>query len=82
MQATTHAIDVALSSRELRGYFRGLGDSRRYAAIRQVGDDWFAEPINGADRIIVRPVTEDYLDGLQAGGCVVSAERSGMQMAA
>ena len=82
LNARTTAIDAALRSREMREYFRGLGDSRRYAAIRQAGDDWFAEPINGAEQIIVGAVSADYLDGLAAGGCVVIVERSGSQMAA
>ena len=73
----TKALDAAQSSRGLREYFRGIGDSRRYSALRQAGSDWFAEPISGADRMIVGPVNDDYLDGMRDGGCAIVAERSG-----
>jgi hypothetical protein len=82
MQAPTIAIDAALSSRGLRDYFRGIGDSRRYAALRQVGSDWFAEPIGGAEQMIVGPVNDNYLDGIRDGGCTIIAERSGGKRAA
>ena len=59
LQAPTIAIDAALRSRGMREYYRGLADSRRYARLRQTGDDWLAEPINGAEPIIVEPVTDD-----------------------
>lgn len=86
MQATPNliavAIDAALSSHGLRDYFRGIGDSRRYSSLCQMGDNWFADPINGAERIIVSPISSDYLDGLRAGGCTVNDRRSGMKRAA
>ena len=66
-----NAIDEALAGHGMRDYYRGLADARRYAAVRRLGSDWLAEPIDGAEPIIVEPVGDDYLDGLRAGGCSI-----------
>ena len=76
------ALDAAFSDRGMKEFYRGFGDARRYAALRQSGCDWVASPVDGSEEIIVRPVNSDYTDGLRAGGCAVSDPRSGLKRAA
>lgn len=65
------AIDEALAGRDMREFYRGCGDAKRFACVQSAGVDWIATPADGSPQLIIEPVTADYLEGLKSGGCAV-----------
>jgi hypothetical protein len=58
-------------------YDRGRADAKRFAEFVNDGGAWrakFAE--TGADAWFADPVSEEYLRGLAAGGCLVQLPRA------
>ena len=50
---------------------RGMMDALRFDVVRESSGGWKAILKTGGSAWIIQRVTSAYLDGLQAGGCVV-----------
>lgn len=53
-------------------YRRGQSDASKFSLVRNVGGSWQAVTTwDFQDCFLIEPITNEYLDGLQAGGATV-----------